>query len=94
MKMSEVRAQADGVLSHLLAERAACERQLAETDREDPIRTVTGRSALDDAIVSTRDMIREIDQFLTLPAGTRSAPSPPTRTNGHAAATRIDTACP
>ena len=43
LKMSEIRQQAGSVLQHLLDERTACEERLAEMQREDPIRAVTGR---------------------------------------------------
>ncbi len=59
-----VRDQADALLDRLLAERTRTERRLAEAGRTDPLKLVTGRSAIDNAIAATREMIRDVDELL------------------------------
>ena len=58
-----VRDQADALLDKLIAERRGSERRLAEAGRTDPLKLVTGRSAIDNAIAATRQMIREVDEL-------------------------------
>ncbi len=59
-----LRQQAADLLGRLLADREAAERRLAENGRRDPIRAVTGATALERAIASTRDMIAQMDLLL------------------------------
>ncbi len=59
-----VRDQADALLDKLIAERTRSERRLAEAGRGDPLKLVTGRSAIDNAIAATRDMIRDVDELV------------------------------
>ena len=59
-----VRDQADALLDRLLAERTRTERRLAEAGRTDPLKLVTGRSAIDNAIAATREMIRDADELV------------------------------
>ncbi|MHC4811060.1 MAG: hypothetical protein ACYTEV_11950 [Planctomycetota bacterium] len=87
------RNDAARLLEDLLRERAATEARLAEAGREDPIRMVTGRSALDRAIRSTQDVLARMDAMLLESGGpacgiavTRSEPRgvrPPATTEGH-----------
>ena len=58
-----VRDQADALLDKLIVERTRSERRLAEAGRADPLKLVTGRSAIDNAIAATRDMIRDVDEL-------------------------------
>lgn len=60
----ELRRQADDLLCRLLATREQTERRLAETGHRDPIKAVTGQSAYDEAIRTTRDMIHRMDDLL------------------------------
>lgn len=48
------------VLQSLRIDREAVEAKLKESGREDPIRTVTGTSALDSAIERTEELIRRL----------------------------------
>ena len=60
----EARRRASQVLRTLLAESALLESRLADTGRLDPIRAVSGRSAMDRAIETTRSMIGSVDRLL------------------------------
>ena len=81
------------LLEYLLRERAATEARLAEAGREDPIRMVTGRSALDRAIRSTQDVLAMMDAMLlesggpacglTAARSEHRGVRPPTATEGH-----------
>lgn len=59
----EVRDQADALLAKLIKDRAMCEQRLAEKGQADPIKVVTGRSAIDKAIAETRAVIRNVDKL-------------------------------
>ncbi len=59
-----VRDQADALLDKLIAERTRSERRLAEAGRTDPFKMITGRSAIDNAIAATREMIRDADELV------------------------------
>jgi Ni,Fe-hydrogenase III large subunit len=59
-----VREQAAELLERLTADRARLEAVLAEGGRRDQIKWVTGSSALDNAIASTRQMIESMDRIL------------------------------
>ena len=61
----KMRRQAQDLLERLLADRDRIEQRLAETGKRDPIRTVTGHTALDNAIGSAREMLRHIDEVLS-----------------------------
>lgn len=63
------RDEAEGLLDRLIAERGAAERRLAEDGRHDPIKDLTGASAFDRAIESTRRMIGHMDELLIELAG-------------------------
>jgi hypothetical protein len=56
--------QATDLLVRLLADREAVDRRLTEAGRRDPIRSVTGASALENAISTTREMIARMDRLL------------------------------
>lgn len=57
-------ATAQRVLALLKADRATVEQRLASQGRGDPVRAVTGRSAIDAAIQDTQQRIREIESLL------------------------------
>lgn len=61
----QMRRQAHDLLDRLQADRAFTEHRLAETGKRDPMRAVTGQTALDRAIASAKDMITHIDGVLT-----------------------------
>ena len=58
------RQEADRLLHCLLHDRVAIEHRSAEAGRVDPLKELTGNSAMDRAIESTRAMIEEVDAFL------------------------------
>jgi hypothetical protein len=53
------------VLAELVRAREACEAQLSRESREDAYRVVTGRSALDEAIASTRRMVSVLERSVS-----------------------------
>jgi hypothetical protein len=60
----QMRREASDLLSRLLADRERIEARIAETGRRDPLKSVTGRTAMDNAIASAREMIRRMDELL------------------------------
>lgn len=64
LEAARLRRQADALLQQLVSGREQCEQRLADTGRRDAIKCVTGRSALDDAIATTRTMIEDMDNLL------------------------------
>lgn len=58
------REEAQCLLESLMTAKAECEAHQAKFNRPDMYRAVTGRSALDSAIASTRKMIERLDALL------------------------------
>ena len=71
-----MKRQAEELLERLQADRDCIEQRLVETGKRDPIRTVTGQTALDSAIASARQMISHLDQILA-EAATAVQPAAP-----------------
>ena len=71
-----VRDQADALLDRLIAERTRSERRLVEAGRSDPFKMITGRSAIDNAIAATREMIRDADELAVGSAVHRNGTAP------------------
>ncbi|VAX41855.1 hypothetical protein MNBD_PLANCTO03-448 [hydrothermal vent metagenome] len=63
-KTRAARAQAEVLLAGLREASAASEQRLAEASRTDPLKQVTGRSSLENAIEATRHMIETLDRNL------------------------------
>ena len=61
-----MRQKAEKLLSGLLEAQAEAEKQIAGQKKLDPIKVVTGRSAMENAIASTRRMIVALDQALEI----------------------------
>lgn len=64
LQTSQLRTQTIDLLNRLMADREQSERRIAEMGKRDPIKAVTGRTALDAAIASTREMIAAMDRLL------------------------------
>lgn len=60
-----LRSEADELLQRLLDNRNASERRHAEAGWRDAMKYITGRSALEEAICTTRDMITHMDALLS-----------------------------
>lgn len=59
-----VRRQAGALLDRLVSSREATEQHSAETGRPDPMKQVTGSTALDGAISMTRKIVLDTDELL------------------------------
>jgi hypothetical protein len=59
-----MRRQVGDLLQRLLADREVLEQKIAETGRRDPMKSITGRTALDTAIQATREMLNRMDALL------------------------------
>lgn len=57
----QLRQQARDLLDRLVADRQSSERRAAENGKRDPMKFITGRTALDNAIASTRQIIASMD---------------------------------
>lgn len=58
----QARRQAEELLRGLLEAKSQTETYLTEIGREDPVKKLTGKSAIDNAIASTRRMIDTLDR--------------------------------
>ena len=63
-KARQLRTKAKQLREHLLQQQAQLDAQPAATGEADPIRHVTGRSSLEQAIDSTTAMISSLDRIL------------------------------
>ena len=61
---SDLKNQASDLLNQLLDHREQSEARYAEVGGIDPMKSVTGRSAIDRAIETTRNVIHELDNML------------------------------
>lgn len=61
--LEQIRKNAEQLLDRLLADRADIERRLEESGRPDPVRLVTGRSAIDSTINSTQRMLAMLERL-------------------------------
>ncbi len=59
-----VHAEARALLSRLVLERDRSERRRAEAGQPDPMKFITGRSALDNAVERTCEMVRRVEELL------------------------------
>ncbi len=59
-----MRRQAEALLDRLMKNRTRTEQYHTEHGTTDPIRSVTGRSAIDNAIDHTREILRNLDRVL------------------------------
>jgi len=64
LETNAARDKAEALLQNLMDAKRITERELSRFSREDPKRSVTGRSAIDDAIASTRRMIETLNRSL------------------------------
>ena len=60
----KMREQAEALLDRLMTNRNRTEQYHIEHGTEDPMRTVTGRTALDNAIDHTREILRNLDRVI------------------------------
>jgi hypothetical protein len=61
---SSTRDKAEALLRTLLDYKAQSERNLSDLKQSDSFKTVTGRSALDNAITSTQRMVEALDRVI------------------------------
>lgn len=61
---TRLRKQASELLERLVADRDQSEKRCAESGKRDPMKFITGRTALENAIASTREMIVNMDNLL------------------------------
>ena len=64
LEYTATRDQAEALLRGLLDARAESERRLLELRQPDTFKTVTGRSAMDNAIASTQRMIESLNRVI------------------------------
>lgn len=62
LETTTAREKAEALLRRLLESKAQSERHLAELKQPDTFKAVTGRSAMDNAIASTRRIIETLDR--------------------------------
>ncbi|MBL8964284.1 MAG: hypothetical protein KF787_00295 [Phycisphaeraceae bacterium] len=60
----DARRRAEELLKGLLSAKSQTEQYLSDAGREDPVKKLTGRSAIDNAIASTRRMIETLDRAM------------------------------
>jgi len=60
----EARAQAEDVLQRLMVDRRLSEQRFAEAGKKDPLKDLTGKSALEGAIASTREVIAHLNELI------------------------------
>ena len=58
------KVKAETLLRRLLAAREETNRRLKENDSRDPLEAVTGKSALDKAIDTTRELVRKLNSHV------------------------------
>ena len=59
-----IRRQADVLLARLIENRKLIKQRIHESGWRDPMQTITGRSAMDNAIDATRELISDADEIL------------------------------
>ena len=79
---AQLRRQAGDLLARLIDDRESSEQRLAAAGKRDPIKTVTGVTALERAILATREMIADMDMLLAeLDCGIQNEHSQPPLAN-------------
>ncbi|HYE03766.1 MAG TPA: hypothetical protein VD963_11105 [Phycisphaerales bacterium] len=58
------RDRAEAVIQGLIQAKAECERALAEAKREDTLKKVTGRSAMENAVTQARKVVDSLDRAI------------------------------
>ncbi len=64
LETNAARDRAEALLQRLLEAKSECEREMSDLRRTDVYKTVTGRSAIENAIASTRRMIDTLNHAL------------------------------
>jgi hypothetical protein len=59
-----LRQQATELLNRLMVDCEQSKKRIAESGKRDPMKFITGRTALENAIASTREMIDNMDRML------------------------------
>jgi regulator of protease activity HflC (stomatin/prohibitin superfamily) len=60
----KIRRQAESLLERLMHNRTQTEESLGNRGARDPMRSITGRSAIDQAIDNTQEILRNLDRVL------------------------------
>ena len=59
-----IRQQASNLLLRLIDSRSTIEQRITDSGRRDPVKSITGRSSIDEAISSTRKLLSHMDTLL------------------------------
>ena len=82
---TQLRNEVTQLLTRLLANREQSEKRMSESGKRDPMKFITGKTSLESAIASAREMIDELDALASglqarpateLPAAARTHRSP------------------
>ena len=86
-----IRRQADALLARLIENRKLIKQRIHESGWRDPMQTITGHSAMDNAIDTTRELISDADEILIEVSATFSANGTKIRVNAKPSTIAVST---